>query len=161
MPDTTPAQPSSKDALRTKMRRLRRDLPDRAQRSELIWNRVVAMSAVRDARRVLLFATIPGEPETDPLRAWCAARGVATAVPEDGREPDWPDVVIVPGLALTAAGDRLGQGGGWYDRYLPQVRPDCTTIGVGFAVQLVEELPTEPHDVRLHHVVTDSGVAPH
>jgi 5-formyltetrahydrofolate cyclo-ligase len=78
-------------------------------------------------------------------------------LPEDEPPPDPRsiDVVIVPGTAFTAAGDRLGQGGGWYDRFLARVRPDCVTIGVGFAPQLVSELPVEDHDIRLDLVVTD------
>jgi 5-formyltetrahydrofolate cyclo-ligase len=68
-------------------------------------------------------------------------------------------VVIVPGLAFTVRGDRLGQGGGWYDRFLIGTRSECTTIGVGFDLQLVERLPVEPHDVPLDAVVTESGIA--
>ena len=110
---------------------------------------------VHRARRVLVFTTIPGEPVTASFLEWCDADGKETAVPEDLVDPGWPDVVVVPGLAFTTRGERLGQGGGWYDRFLPQVRSDCTTIGVCFGPQLVESLPTEPHDVRLDHVVTD------
>ena len=65
--------------------------------------------------------------------------------------------MIVPGLAFTSAGDRLGQGGGWYDRFLADVRPECRTIGVGFVEQIVDALPVEDHDIRLDHVVTESG----
>ena len=81
---------------------------------------------------MLVFETIPGEPETAPFIEWCRVNDVAVAVPDDEPDPSWPDVVIVPGLAFTAAGDRLGQGGGWYDRFLAAVRPECVTIGVGF-----------------------------
>ena len=52
---------------------------------------------------------------------------------------------------------RLGQGGGWYDRFLRTLRPDCVTIGVAFAPQIVDVLPVEPHDVQLDMVVTDAG----
>lgn len=60
--------------------------------------------------------------------------------------------VFVPGLAFTADGRRLGQGGGYYDRLLA-ARPDLRAIGVGFACQLLDEIPCEPHDVRLSAVV--------
>jgi 5-formyltetrahydrofolate cyclo-ligase len=80
-------------------------------------------------------------------------------VPEDDPDPTAVDVVIVPGVAFTPDGARLGQGGGWYDRFLAEVRPECTSIGVGFDPQVVDVLPTEPHDIRLDCVVTESGVA--
>ena len=67
--------------------------------------------------------------------------------------------MIVPGLAFTRRGDRLGQGGGWYDRVLAGVRDDCVTIGVAFAPQLVDELPVEPHDRPVDLVVTEHGPA--
>lgn len=146
---------SDKRELRLWMRRVRKELVDRDVRSERIWEQVVALTEVHRARRVLVFTTIPGEPVTAPFLAWCEADGKEVAVPEDNVHPSWPDVVVVPGLAFTASGDRLGQGGGWYDRFLPEVRPDCAKIGVCFDPQLVESLPVEAHDVRMDHVVSD------
>lgn len=62
------------------------------------------------------------------------------------------DVVIVPLVAATRAGDRLGNGAGHYDRLLTTwPRP---AIGVALSAQIVESLPLEPHDVRLTRVVT-------
>jgi 5-formyltetrahydrofolate cyclo-ligase len=79
-----------------------------------------------------------------------------TALPEDANlDPSWPDLIVVPGLAFTAGGHRLGQGGGWYDRFLSERRADCTTIGVCFACQIVDHLPMDEHDVVLDAVVTD------
>jgi len=52
--------------------------------------------------------------------------------------------ILVPGVAFTADGQRLGQGGGFYDRIL--VTAKQTTIGVGFSCQLVGYLPAETHD---------------
>jgi len=78
------------------------------------------------------------------------------AAPE-GRalDPLAVDVAIVPGLAFTVDGRRLGQGGGFYDRFLPLLRDECLTIGVCFAEQIVADLPIEPHDRRVDLVVTD------
>ena len=64
-----------------------------------------------------------------------------------------PDVLIVPLVGFTAEGERLGQGGGHYDRWLA-TRPDVTAIGLAWDCQLVETLPTEPHDRRLDALVT-------
>ena len=106
----------------------------------------------------MLFRSIVGEPEIDSFETWCSSHAKQVAEPEHDVDPSWPDVVIVPGLALTAAGHRLGQGGGWYDRFLADVRHDCLTVGVCFRVQLLDEVPLEPHDIALDHVVTDRGV---
>ena len=156
MTDATPP-PSGKAELRVEMRSLRRSLPDREKRSDELWRHVAALPAMVSADTVLAFTTIPGEPETGQLLVWCAATGRLVAVPEADVESSWPDVVIVPGLAFTAAGDRLGQGGGWYDRFLSEVRPDCTSIGVCFAEQVVDTIPVHSHDVVMDHVVTDAG----
>ncbi len=138
------------------MRALRRALPDRQERAARIVARVLALPEVQAARRVLLFDAVPGEPDMAPARDGLLHRHVEVRVPEDDVDPSWPDVVVVPGVAFTAAGDRLGQGGGWYDRFLPGVRPDCTTVGVAFAEQIVASLPVEPHDVRIDQVVLDA-----
>jgi 5-formyltetrahydrofolate cyclo-ligase len=148
----------AKADLRHEMRSLRRALTDRSERSDSLWRHVTTTPALAVAETVLAFTTIPGEPETATLLVWCAATGRLVAVPEADVDPSWPDVVIVPGLAFTAGGDRLGQGGGWYDRFLAGVRPDCTTIGVCFSEQVVDAIPTEGHDVVMDHVVTDAGV---
>lgn len=160
MPDRTAPRPdaASKAPLRAEMRALRRSLPGRDERSETLWRHVTALPAMAAAETVLGFTSLPGEPDTTSLFVWCAATGRLAAVPEAEVEASWPDVVIVPGLAFTAAGDRLGQGGGWYDRFLAEVRDDCIAVGVCFVEQIVESLPVEPHDVAVDHVVTDQGV---
>ena len=68
--------------------------------------------------------------------------------------PSEIDIVVVPGVAFTAAGDRLGRGRGYYDRYLSQRGMRAVRVGVCYAHQLVAVLPVEPHDVRMACVVT-------
>ena len=63
-------------------------------------------------------------------------------------------VWIVPGLAFTADGLRLGHGGGWYDRLLAEAAPDAAKLGVAYGFQVVSGIPAEPHDVRMTAVVT-------
>lgn len=60
---------------------------------------------------------------------------------------------LVPGLAFTKDGCRLGYGGGWYDRLLAQVPKHIPRIGIAYDFQLMDELPSEPHDIRLTDVV--------
>ena len=64
-------------------------------------------------------------------------------------------LVLVPGLAFSRKGARLGQGRGYYDRFLSQLN-GTTTLGVGFDWQLLEDIPEELHDIRLDGVVTES-----
>ncbi|MBH0113658.1 5-formyltetrahydrofolate cyclo-ligase [Novosphingobium sp. YJ-S2-02] len=68
-----------------------------------------------------------------------------------------PEFVIVPLIAFTAEGQRLGQGGGHYDRWLAE-HPDTRAIGLGWDCQLTEELPLEPHDQPLEAVVTPTRI---
>ena len=62
------------------------------------------------------------------------------------------DLVLVPGVAFTKTGLRLGRGKGYYDRFLSGLH--ASTLGVAFACQVVEELPVEGHDVRVDGVVS-------
>jgi len=67
------------------------------------------------------------------------------------------DVAIVPGVAFSSLGDRLGRGRGLYDRLLARI-PDTVRIGVSMEQFVVEALPTEAHDVRVDLVVTDASI---
>ncbi len=80
--------------------------------------------------------------------------------PNDAPEvnPTLVDVALVPGLAFTRTGGRLGYGGGFYDRLLPQLRPDCALLGVTQKDLLLEFLPLEQHDVLMTYLVLESGV---
>lgn len=77
------------------------------------------------------------------------------------------DLVLVPGVAFDRVGGRLGRGAGFYDRFLASWRDRPMTgggvrrlaVGVGFATQVVELVPTDPHDERLDGLVTDAGGA--
>lgn len=84
------------------------------------------------------------------------------------REPDVPsgaaglrdgfDLIVVPGLAFDAAGRRLGQGYGSYDRFLRGLRKGGKAVGLAFSWQLVEEVPVDEWDVPVDAVVTAEGV---
>ena len=67
-----------------------------------------------------------------------------------------PDLILTPLLAFDAHGGRLGQGGGYYDRTFAAL-PDAVRVGFAYAGQWVERLTLEPHDVRLHGVLTETG----
>ena len=65
------------------------------------------------------------------------------------------DLVLVPGLAFDATGRRLGRGKGFYDRLLANV--PGIKCGVAFGVHLAAEVPSEPHDVRMAVVITETN----
>ena len=70
-------------------------------------------------------------------------------------EPDEVDLVIVPALAVDPRGHRVGYGGGYYDRLLPQM-PRATKVAFVYDFQLVSETPSETHDARVTHIVSDA-----
>lgn len=79
--------------------------------------------------------------------------------------PDAPElpldaetVIVVPALALTPNGDRLGYGIGFYDRLLERAKPDAFAVAVAFDFQILGELPTTEGDVPVSMVVTDERV---
>ena len=68
------------------------------------------------------------------------------------------ELVVVPGLAFDRNRMRLGRGGGFYDRFLARNDLRATKAGLGFDIQLLSELPVEPHDSRLDIVVVETEV---
>jgi len=70
--------------------------------------------------------------------------------------PEALDCVLVPGSAFDLEGRRCGYGGGYYDNLVALMRPDCHRVAAAFDVQVVDEVPAEPHDLPVHLLVTES-----
>ena len=68
-------------------------------------------------------------------------------------EPSEIDVMVVPGVVFTRHGARCGRGKGFYDKYLSRNGFRAYTIGVCYPCQIVDELPSEPHDKPLDEVI--------
>lgn len=66
------------------------------------------------------------------------------------------DVIIVPGMAFDYFGNRMGRGKGFYDRILNLIQGE--KIGICFAFQLLDEIPTESHDIAMNMVITEEEV---
>jgi 5-formyltetrahydrofolate cyclo-ligase len=66
------------------------------------------------------------------------------------------DLIIVPGTAFDRAGRRIGRGGGFYDRLLPQYR--AVRAGICFDFQCLEAVPAEEHDIRMNFTVTETKI---
>jgi 5-formyltetrahydrofolate cyclo-ligase len=172
-----------KSALRRQMREiLHARVEECVVRSKRISEQLVIQTDWISARTVALFFPMPGEVDLLGLlpingkRAifpvvvgerleWREARSVSEFVASASfpglREPlagprvelCEADLVVIPGLAFTSGGKRLGRGGGFYDRALERLPTAVRRIGVCFEYQVLEDLPTECHDARLDIVV--------
>jgi 5-formyltetrahydrofolate cyclo-ligase len=106
-------------------------------------------------RRLAVHRYVPGE---TPLRP--GPFGIREPDPAEVPEEDASrlDLVIVPALLLGEGGERIGHGGGYYDRFLPRLRPDCRRVGVLPDALILPHLPQDPWDQRLDILVTESRV---
>ncbi|MED0931792.1 5-formyltetrahydrofolate cyclo-ligase [Bacillus mobilis] len=68
---------------------------------------------------------------------------------------DGIDLQIVPGIAYTGRGERIGYGGGYYDRYL--VHYKGKTLSLAYSFQMVEHIPVEPFDKNVEKIITEKG----
>jgi 5-formyltetrahydrofolate cyclo-ligase len=68
-----------------------------------------------------------------------------------------PTLTLVPALAFDAAGNRVGYGDGYYDRFLA-THPETISVGLAYDFQLIEDLPAEGYDVVLSYVITPSQI---
>ena len=158
---------------------------ERQAKSEEIARHIAALPEFQAARTVMLYRGIKGEVRLDLLTRLAPEKHYAYPLCRDGgemlalipedvdafkpgpfgipepdperseeAEPREIDLVICPCTSFDDTGRRLGMGGGYYDRFLPK----CTrahVIAAAFACQRAEELPEEPHDVRMELVVTE------
>jgi 5-formyltetrahydrofolate cyclo-ligase len=162
--------------------------PERERLAARAEARLLALPELATARTVLLFYSFGTEIPTEVLMRRLLARGLRVLLPyltesameaaeirpgdpleatdygpkePTGRvavDPAEVDVVVTPGLAFDRSGGRLGYGGGHYDRYLTRLHPAAVRIGIGFASQVVDEVPEEPTDQRVDVIVTDEEV---
>ena len=152
--------------------------------SEKICRAIAEDDEWKSARLVAAFLPLPSEPQIGSLfesRNVCIPRVRGekcdlVMLPKNLADADWRlhgaefdalrtidfsivDFILVPGLAFTEDGARLGRGGGYYDRLLASCPGRTRRIGVCFAAQIVSALPIEPHDQRVERVITESSPA--
>ncbi len=175
--------PSTKDELRTGIKRTLQTLrPEQhSQASHRIVQSILSSPEWAAAQTILLYAPLLAEPDIMPLlqhagtRRICFPRvevdGSMTArcgttliigrwqIPEPPATapicpPDQLDLILVPGVAFTTAGHRLGRGRGYYDRFLALTHSHTHKHGVCFSRQIVSALPVENHDIQLDSIVS-------
>lgn len=149
-----------------------------------VWRAVEALPAFAQARHILLYHSLPDELSTRNLFVRWHSMGKLLYLPVvagdnlvirlynpeqlqkgaygifepqgDNIDPSTIELVIVPGVAFDALGNRLGRGKGYYDRLLSHMH--AVKVGVCYACQLLPRVPAYPHDCRMDCVVTPAGV---
>ena len=160
---------------------------ERAEKSARAVERLAASEAFRQARTVMLYDHVGGELSLDSLLTHPAAAGKRFCYPlcvsrtemiamvpgawrsgaygirEPVRElseevpPEDIDLVVCPGTAFDPACNRMGMGGGYYDRYLPRC-VNARIVMAAFEVQKVEAVPTDEWDQPVEAVFTEAAV---
>ena len=171
-----------KDEIRKQMKAMRRALSqeEMARSAMLVTEEIIKTDAYACAKTVCLYLSAYKEVDTSALLARCkqdkktvllpgtAKNGAITLYKDNGKyikgnfnitEPDSAetadaktvDLFIIPALAFDKSGNRLGFGMGCYDRLLKNA--NGYKIGIGYAFQLVESLPSDVHDIKMDMVI--------
>ena len=80
------------------------------------------------------------------------AFGILEPAGEEKDRITTPGFMLVPGLAFDKNGNRLGYGGGFYDKYLAS-HEEIITAALGYDFQIVEKVPSEPHDKKMDYLI--------
>jgi len=116
--------------------------------------RLVLPRVDRKARALKLHAV--RDPDVDLAPGiWGILEPRADVCPEVA--PATVDFVLVPGVAFTARCDRLGYGGGFYDRLIPAFEGRCALVAAAYSIQIVPELPVTPSDQSVNLVLTEDA----
>lgn len=78
--------------------------------------------------------------------------------PNTKKIPKTPDIVIVPGVAFSKSKERLGYGGGFYDRFFYDKHTNIIKIALSFEFQILEKLPVEEHDIKMDMIITEKRI---
>ncbi|MBP9674213.1 MAG: 5-formyltetrahydrofolate cyclo-ligase [Bacteriovoracaceae bacterium] len=82
--------------------------------------------------------------------------GVSLKIPPESALEVSPAVLLVPALAYSKEGKRLGRGKGYYDRYLKNFKG--VTVGICFEEQIAQDIATEEHDQMVQNIITDKSI---
>jgi len=68
------------------------------------------------------------------------------------------DLILMPGVAFDREGGRIGYGGGFYDRFLKDIKKPIPKIALAYGIQLVEKVPAYDFDVKIDGIITNEGI---
>ncbi len=160
-------------------------LEEKILRSEGIMRQVEALPAFQQAGTVLLYWSMADEVQTHAfVKKWYKDKvlllpcvdgddlrlrqytgpecmvageqfGIGEPMGEEFMNLDAVELIMVPGVAFDRMGNRMGRGRGFYDRLLKST-PNAMKVGVAFDFQLLDSVPTEPHDVKMDKVIVET-----
>lgn len=175
-----------KKQIRQAVKLLKRELTpaERQSLSQRICTAIESLPGFDRVTRLMLYHPLPDEVDTRPLldkwgeskqlylpvvegddivaapyRAGAVKQGAfgiwepRTSATVDPTQLEW---IVVPGVAFDRAMNRLGRGKGYYDRLLRQT--PARKIGICYGLQLVDEIPAEPHDIKMDLIVTENNI---
>ncbi|MBR2300498.1 MAG: 5-formyltetrahydrofolate cyclo-ligase [Bacteroidaceae bacterium] len=154
---------------------------ERLLRSDNIAKQLLSLDELYSARVIALFVSLPDEPDTalllnelsnrcrvvvpriggdtmefyDYCEQTLSSGSYGILEPSDGEAvaPRDIDIMIVPGVAFTIEGHRMGRGKGYYDKYMSREGFRALKIGICLAPQILEWLPCEPHDIKMDIII--------
>ena len=119
-----------------------------------LWKRQIMVASPRTEGNELFFCLVDKPEELIPgsFGIWEPKKDCQSAKGIDFKCP-----VVLPGLAFSRQGERVGYGGGYYDRFLEK-ESEHVLIGIGYPFQVLEKIDTESHDQKVHWVITSDEV---
>lgn len=176
---------TDKDSLRRAMKELRSAASDRIGRDRKIYENLFTVPAFAKGGSVFLYNSFGSEADTAMIARELMLRGRQVFYPRvRGREMELveyngqafergpfgiaepqgepcleiPAITVLPMLAADKRFNRLGYGGGFYDRFLAEAGDKTLKIAIGYDFQLVDELPAEEYDIPVDMLVTDTRI---
>ena len=173
----------TKHDIRRMITHTRRTFQPLGRRSASVVLNIQCLDAFQQATAVGTYIPLPGEVDVSPLLKqkdktfyipafdkdigkYRMARYTPELTPgkfgiPEPKTPVWAgredlEMILVPGVAFDRTGNRLGRGGGFYDRLLPQYSAE--RAGVCLNIEIIQHVPTEPHDSPMHWLISESEI---
>lgn len=143
---------SMKSDIRKALLALRKLIPkeERKEASVIIERTVMETPQWQKAKTVCIYLSRSSEVDTKELITDAKEQMKTVLFPAPGVQAD---LFIVPGVAFDRSGNRLGRGGGFYDRLL--AHSQAAKIGLAFEIQIIDKVPSAAYDVQMDMVITE------
>lgn len=115
--------------------------------------RIFAPYCIKDEKRMEVVEI--ENPDQDLEKGAYGIKEPAKRIRNNKIDPKNLDIVVVPAVAFSKSGYRVGYGGGYYDRFLERLANKTITIGINYEEMLFDKVPKEDHDLAVDMVVTD------